>query len=386
MNKKDKINIVENFIFDDGAQKLLSNISENIMDFNILEITGMGTQEIKHSNMISWIFGDNEHGLGYYILERFLHLVSHVSNNKDLKHYLYLPLKNRDITIYREKNNIDLLIIDNSNKVVIAIENKVYSAERIHGEDGGQLNKYENIIEKKFSKYKKYYIYLTIGLEDASRDGWLNANYQMITDSIYEIIYSNIEISTKAKIVLESYIDLLKRRGIVINNELKELCEHIWENPKYKEALLILNEYQPDVSNLLSDIRSYLIRNDIDMYDYNSANTDFAVLTENYKKIYSNWNNSYSASAEPDIRFGFYIVKSSIQFWLRLSTTPSESSIKYFSKIKEKLNKQRSKTRINIYAEDIVEDFDRFDIQNKKDEILNKFIEIIETVDNCFKE
>ena len=42
------------------------------MDFNIFEITGLGNQEIKHSNTLAWLFGDNEHELKYQILERFL--------------------------------------------------------------------------------------------------------------------------------------------------------------------------------------------------------------------------------------------------------------------------------------------------------------------------
>ncbi len=29
-------------------QNILSDINDNVIDFNILEITGMGTQEIKH--------------------------------------------------------------------------------------------------------------------------------------------------------------------------------------------------------------------------------------------------------------------------------------------------------------------------------------------------
>lgn len=43
----DEYKIVEEFIFDDEVQNLLEQISNNVMDFNILEITGMGATRDK---------------------------------------------------------------------------------------------------------------------------------------------------------------------------------------------------------------------------------------------------------------------------------------------------------------------------------------------------
>ena len=71
----------------------------------------------------------------------------------------------KDIIIYREKDNIDLLIVDEANKVLFVIENKVFASERTFGDDGGQLQKYEDIVNHKYSKeYRKYFIFLTIDL------------------------------------------------------------------------------------------------------------------------------------------------------------------------------------------------------------------------------
>ena len=144
--KAEELKIIENFIFDDSVQDTLEKINSSVMNFNILEITGMGSQEIKHSNILGWMFSDSEHNLECKILEGFLKKVIEANEVDEttnfLKHYVYLPNKKRNITIYREKDNIDLLIVDDTNKVVIAIENKVYASERVDGEDGGQLQKY----------------------------------------------------------------------------------------------------------------------------------------------------------------------------------------------------------------------------------------------------
>jgi hypothetical protein len=214
MDNERKLKSVQDFIFDDEVQNILSKINDNVMDFNILEITGMGNQEIKHSNILGWLFDDSEHNLEYQILDNFLKKVIELNSNNDLQSYLYLSNKKRDITIYREKDNIDILIVDESNKIVITIENKIYASERIDGEDGGQLQKYENIINGKYNNdYKKYFIFLTIDLEVPTKENWLKANHQMITNVIENLLKIK-EVTSKTKIVLESYIDLLKRNEL----------------------------------------------------------------------------------------------------------------------------------------------------------------------------
>ena len=110
------LKVIKDFIFNDEVQDVLSKIDDRLMDFNILEITSMGNQEIKHSNVLSWLFSDKEHELGYKILNDFLKKVVAQNNFDALNEYLYLSKNNQDITIYREKDNIDLLIVDKNNK------------------------------------------------------------------------------------------------------------------------------------------------------------------------------------------------------------------------------------------------------------------------------
>ncbi len=248
----DEFNLIKKFIFDDEVQKLFEDINNNVLDFNILEITGMGNQEIKHSNILGWLFSDTEHNLEYKILEGFLKKIIALNGIENLQDYLYLSKHRKDIVIYREKDNIDLLIVDEANQVLFAIENKVFAGERTDGEDGGQLQKYENIINHKYPKYQKYFIFLTIDLNEPSKDNWLKANHEMIVETLNEIS-KNKDISIKTKIIFESYIDTLKRNGIVQDKELEELCLKIWNNPDYKEALNILNIYKPDVFSQMSE-------------------------------------------------------------------------------------------------------------------------------------
>lgn len=256
------IDIVKNFIFDEKVQKLFENINNNLLDFNILEIMEMGKQEIKHSNILGWLLEDAEHNLEYKILDDFLKKVININEIEELKNYIYLSKHKRDIVVFREKDNIDLLIVDEANKIIFVIENKIFAYERINGEDGGQLNKYENIINSKYSnEYKKYFIFLTIDLNEPSKDNWLKASHEMIVETLIEIL-KNRDISLKTRIIFESYIDTLKRNGIVEDKNLKELCLQIWENPNYRKAIDILNNYKPDIFNQISEyLQKKLIEN-----------------------------------------------------------------------------------------------------------------------------
>ena len=271
MNKE--IEAIKAFVYNDEVQNTLSSINNNVMDFNILEITGMGHYEIRHSNIIGWLFDDREHNLEYELLENFLKKVIEANENKDnsefyvldkLQSYIYLSENKKNITIYREKDNIDLLIVDEANKVVITIENKIFATERTTGKtDDGQLSKYEDIVNDKFDSksenkkngYDKYFIFLTLNLDEPlkGKEYWMVANHQMIFDVIENILSTKQDLSVKTRLVLESYIDLLKRRGIVESNELEQLTNKIWRNQKYKDALEILYQYKPDIQSTISN-------------------------------------------------------------------------------------------------------------------------------------
>ena len=285
----DEFNSIKSFIFDDEVQKLFEDINNNVLDFNILEITGMGSQEIKHSNILGWMFSDSEHNLECKILEGFLKKVIEANEVDEttnfLKHYVYLPNKKRNITIYREKDNIDLLIVDDTNKVVIAIENKVYASERADGEDGGQLQKYFDIVNDKYKDFKnKYFIYLTIDQSiptaTDNQNIWLCATHEMIGQVVEDVIESQ-NLLPKAEMILTSYIDLLKRRNIMEDKNLEELCKKIWD--KNSKALDILFRYRTTNLDKLYD----LIIDNYNFYhdDYNDIKLD--TIDKIYQYIYN---------------------------------------------------------------------------------------------------
>ena len=362
---------LENFIFDDNVQDILDKIKNSVMNFNILEITGMGSQEIKHSNILAWMFSNSEHNLEYKILEDFLKKIVEFNEVSEattfLKHYIYLPEKDKNITIYREKDNIDLLIVDNANKVVIAIENKVYANERSDGKDGGQLKNYCKIVDENYKNFKnKIFIYLTIdGLSPESEENqkiWLNATHEMIGEAVEDILEKQT-ILPKAEMILTSYVDLLKRRNIMSDKNLEELCKKIWD--KNSKALDILFRYRTTNLDKLYD----LIASKYSFYSEESSDIKFDAIDKIYKYVYDEewYDADYRA-------IDILIVKKSNYIWIgywhpEIPSTNNKKLLELYKNI-FKTKPQKEKRIVMIYESDI-EDLTEEQLSDKANETIN---------------
>ena len=367
----EKYEELENFIFDDNVQDILDKIKNSVMNFNILEITGMGSQEIKHSNILAWMFSNSEHNLEYKILEDFLKNIvefTEVSEAKKfLKHYIYLPQKDKNITIYREKDNIDLLIVDNANKVVIAIENKVYANERSDGKYGGQLKNYCKIVDENYKNFKnKIFIYLTIdGLSPESEENqkiWLNATHEMIGEAVEDILEKQT-ILPKAEMILTSYVDLLKRRNIMSDKNLEELCKKIWD--KNSKALDILFRYRTTNLDKLYD----LIASKYSFYSEESSDIKFDAIDKIYKYVYDEewYDADYRA-------IDILIVKKSKYIWIgywhpEIPSTNNKKLLELYKNI-FKIKPQKEKRIVMIYESDI-KDLNEKQLSDKANETIN---------------
>ncbi len=362
---------LENFIFDDNVQDILDKIKNSVMNFNILEITGMGSQEIKHSNILAWMFSNSEHNLEYKILEGFLKKVVDANEINEtttfLKHYIYLPKNDKNITIYREKDNIDLLIVDNANEVVIAIENKVYASERYDGDDGGQLNKYYERVDKSYKYFKnKIFIYLTIDgsfpESEKNQSIWLNATHEMIGE-VVENILENQTVLSKAEMILTSYVDLLKRRNIMADKNLEELCKKIWD--KNSKALDILFRYRTTNLDKLYD----LIKIPYSFYSEESPDIKFDAIDKIYKYVYNKERKDRENNA-----IDIEIVKKSNYIWIgywhpEIPSTNNKKLLELYKNI-FKIKPQKEKRIVMIYKSDI-ENLNEKQLSDKANEIIN---------------
>lgn len=240
---------LKQFLLDIECLEELSPWTNKLNIFDVLKIT---RTEIRHSNMLSWLFDANEnHGLGDKFISLFMHAL--VSNNQiqSTQIFEYLLSDFYSFSVYREWKNIDLLLVSHKEKIVIAIENKVGSHEH-----DNQLCRYRNQIIQTFSDYQQLFIYLTPDGESPSDNvNWYIFTYCDIAD-ILEQICENSNLNVDTNLLIQNYIAII-RRDIVEDKQLIEICNKIYN--KHKQALdLIYDNIIVDESGIDKIISSVL--------------------------------------------------------------------------------------------------------------------------------
>jgi hypothetical protein len=252
MNDKENL---EQFLLDID---ILNELDQWNKDVNFFEVTDMVNKEIKHSNLLSWLFDPNgTHNLEDQVIKRFLQkvLTTNLGINQDMSIFDVSLVDFSRFKVKREYKNIDILIFSDELKLVFAIENKIYAKE-----SKAQLLKYKDTIDKEFTHYKKMYIFLTReGIDPSDIDHWNVADYKMIVDSIEETIKSGASMSINTKMILTDYTQMI-RRNLIMDKELQDICFKIYN--KHRKALDLIYQVTQDMVSIFSDhIKNWFIEN-----------------------------------------------------------------------------------------------------------------------------
>ncbi|MBE5732785.1 MAG: hypothetical protein E7353_07130 [Clostridiales bacterium] len=262
-----KVENIENICFRLKAfEKELKSISQaKSCGINIFDAIGMQRQEIKHSAFLAWLLNPNkEHGFSSRCIKLLLKSLVLRKNEGYLDNEQILSqagFNYADIDKYFEdidsinveterpitKENIDdgridVYIEDRKNKVLIAIENKVFTSTH-----DNQLLRYEEEFEDR-TDWKQIFVYLSPSGELPKDDNgllcykWCVMDYREVLGVIKELESGHIKpIPNKLKILLKDYIDMVETNILKEKKELIKLCKHI--RKKYQEELEILLQY-----------------------------------------------------------------------------------------------------------------------------------------------
>ena len=165
---KDKIRQLES---DESFIKL----SKKYSALNLFEILGATKAEIRHSNFLAWLLDPKgTHGLQDGFLRAFA---------AKLGQEYSVPQVVSDCVVRREWQHIDLLVICESGKYLLCIENKVFSREH-----GNQLQRYREILKKEYPGYSISFAFLTpdgISPEkEVDQQDWQPISYTDVLDAI----------------------------------------------------------------------------------------------------------------------------------------------------------------------------------------------------------
>lgn len=223
-------------------------LSKWINPTNIFSILKLSRNEIRHSNFLSYLFDPKEsHGYDDNFLKDFLKLcVTDETEGQQTISYFDVALSDySDMFIYREKANIDLLLVSEKNKLIVCIENKIDASESAH-----QLKKYQDYVEATYKGYNHLFVFLTPNGIEPSKAEWKIVSYLDIL-GIIERRQSLKRIETKVDILINDYIDML-RRDILMDEELQKICQRIYT--EHKDALDLIFENRPDNLSIMSEL------------------------------------------------------------------------------------------------------------------------------------
>lgn len=256
-----ELELLEKFICDSD----LKDLEKRFDKFNIFDCLRLTRTEIRHSNFLAWLLDPNEtHGLKDYFLKEFLKIilinnknVINSINKKDIKVKKYNSDNNETVIerytvpsifdidywdmqnteILREHENIDLLIIDETNKFVFVIENKVDTCQH-----DNQLTKYRTYVDKQYpsEQYKKLYIYLKPQREEVEKP-YIYVNYSLIKAVLDELINEKQDkISDEIITSIKHYKHIIER-DFMQKDDISEICREIYK--KHKKAIDLITRY-----------------------------------------------------------------------------------------------------------------------------------------------
>ncbi len=313
MNTKEAQDLLEAFICD----KDLKELEQMFGKFNIFDCLKLTRTEIRHSNFLAWLLDPNEtHGLKDYFLKEFLkHILK--SKKKEIAEInrKEIDLKNSEnsdeiikrtysvpsifdidywdmteVEVFRELENIDLLLIDEKNKFVFVIENKIDSFQH-----SNQLARYRDYVDEQYPSmtYQKLFIYLKPKKETVEKP-YIYLSYQTVRDTIKELIDDKDDkISDEILVAIKHYNEILERDIMNSEDELKKICRQIYRKHKTAIDLITKNSsnYKSDVLNAMEKV----VKSNVNLQEIHVENNGILCLPNNLNNIkplkFGDWAN-----------------------------------------------------------------------------------------------
>lgn len=291
LNNNEKIEKLLDFMRDTQS---VEKLSSKIRGINIFDVLKISRTEIRHSNMLAWLLDPNEnHGLGSAFLYGIIASLSDVIDNKD-KIYA-LKLLSSDLSsfdIFRERDNIDILLVSSELNTVIAIENKIGSKEHNFGNsDESQLKKYAETIRNKYKNYHVFLVFLTPEGDETEEDDWNIMDYSQVVkilESVFDARKNNL--GMEVSMLIRNYIETIKM-NVIMDEKLVNLCNEIYK--KHKEAIDLINEYKDDKTQQISDLcREILKKYDghaLEFDDKKSTKTNIVFKTNKLQNAFEKY-------------------------------------------------------------------------------------------------
>lgn len=227
------------------------SVHRQISPFNFFEAVGAIRAELRHSNFLAYLLSPSRpHGLGAKPLAAVLRaiLTRLPASKRPVMALELIAGELDDAIVYRERDNIDILIELPTLKLVIAIENKIDA--KAHD---GQLGRYSEQLRSAFGGYRKLLVFLTPDGNAPDHEEYVAYDYLDLVETLESITEHPLEpIPSETLLIIRHYVDMV-RRHIVQDDRLRALALTLYE--RHKEAFDFIFECRPEPRSLLTVAR-----------------------------------------------------------------------------------------------------------------------------------
>ncbi|MGH7244732.1 MAG: PD-(D/E)XK nuclease family protein [Phycisphaerales bacterium] len=200
----------------------------NSRPFNIFRALRLDQHEIRHSNFLAWLLHPGEtHEQGDLFLRAVLQAVT-TPRGVGVHAGDRAPIVCKDAHVGREVDSLDVRIVLPSIRVVVGIENKLFTSE--HSQ---QLRRYADCIARDFAGWRHVLIYLTLDGEDPSNARWQALSHRQLNQIIASSIpHLDRETPLDVCAFIQHYLDLLsdvykRREALTANPRLSQVIQTI---------------------------------------------------------------------------------------------------------------------------------------------------------------
>ena len=259
---------LERFILNNPDLERLESL---LSEFDLFRLLDLDRQEEIHSRVLAWLLNPHpqqDHYLGDYFLKKFLVRTLSRALETGISTVTPVEIAVADCSgakVQREWYNVvdhsqgylDILVVDERQQFLCAVENKVYS-----GEHGGQLTRYRQALESDYPDFSRHYVFLSRGgyrpQEEEERRHWVTLDYDSVCQLVEGIPADRQDsLIPEIRVFIQQYAHTL-RRYIVNEQDLRSLARKIYE--QHSTAIELIYQHKPDYQTEVKAILSEVIQ------------------------------------------------------------------------------------------------------------------------------
>ena len=228
----------------------LKRLDQLLAEFNLFDVLSIARSELQHSRVVAWLLDPHgSHGLGDAFLRGFLRQAALTASGVGINTPMPTDIdgwKLDSAEVFRERHNIDILVIDECNELVCLIENKIDS-----GEHSNQLCRYLRTVRRTYQTLTPLPVFLTpsgtrpADAQDAKE--YASLGYESIAGLIGKMLETGCN-GIRASVVdfLKQYELTLRRSVLEIPSDIDRLAYEIYS--EHQEAIDLIVQTKSKLS------------------------------------------------------------------------------------------------------------------------------------------